>query len=680
MNSKKLKILYKKEIMDVIRDKKTVFTMVVLPIILYPVLFLVVMQVIMLINQSQQEKTYYIAYDKVSDEYRNLLDDWISGKEDELDYVIKEVESVDPKKDLDDEVINAYITVKETEGQVVYEINYLSAVTDSSVVCGMLKEEISSLAKKMAEENAVKAGLDVKQVLYPIEKTSVDLSTNESAMGSILGSVIPFLLITSILMGAMYPAIDATAGEKERGTLETLLTLPVNNLEMIMSKFLSVATIAVVSVLINVASMGVIAIYLFATMSSLTEGTAEFHAGSFVPAILISIVCVIAFSLFMSALVMCVCAFAKSFKEANNYVTPLTLVVMFTGYIGFIPNVELDMKTALIPVANICLLMKSLLVFKYDFILILLVLLSNIIYAFIAVWFLGRIYDSESILFGESLSGIKLFERRKNIKKGSIPSVQESILVFVVMLLLSVYVGGIMSLNNVRMGIIVPQIIIVSLPVLASIYIKGDLKKIFALHMPKGKDVVGSFFLLLGAGSLSLLISNLLNFVLKDEVEGVTDIYTSLVDGLPFGMALLLMALLPAVCEEMLFRGYMFTAFRQKMSLWKAILFVSVLFGVSHMSLVKLIPTAVLGAGLAYAFYKADSILVSLMMHFLNNALATYVLYYGDKITFLNEKRFELPLMVGMAALAVLFIPAGVKILNKRKKKLGEESEEKGNC
>lgn len=668
MNTKKLKTLYKKEIMDVIRDKKTVFTMVVLPIILYPVLFLVVMQVMMLINTNQQEKTYHIAYDKVSDEHRIALNDWISGKEDELDYVIKEVESVNPKKDLDDEVISAYITVEETDGQVIYKVNYLSAVTDSSVVSGMLKEEISSLAKKKAEENAVKAGLDVKKVLYPIDNKKNDLSTNESAMGSILGSVIPFLLITSILMGAMYPAIDATAGEKERGTLETLLTLPVNNLEMIMSKFLSVATIAVVSVLVNVASIGVIAVYLFATMSSLTEGTAEFHVGSFVPAILISVVCVIAFSLFMSALVMCVCAFAKSFKEANNYVTPLMLVVMFTGYIGFIPNVELDMKTALIPVANICLLMKSLLVFKYDFALILMVLLSNIIYAFIAVWFLGRIYDSESILFGESLSGIKLFERRKNIKKGSFPSVQEGLLVFVVMLLLSVYVGGIMSLKNVKMGIIVPQIIIISLPILASVYIKGDLKKIFRLHIPKGKDVIGSFVLFLGVGSLSLLVSNVLGLVLKSEVEGLTDMYTSLVDGLSFVPALLLMALLPAICEELLFRGYLFTAFRQKMSLWKAIVLVSVFFGISHMSLAKLIPTAILGMGFAYAVYKADSIFVSSMMHFLNNAFATFVLYYGNKIAFFNEERFAVPTMAGLLIMSVLCIPAGAMILKRGKK------------
>lgn len=668
MNYKQLKTLYKKEIMDVIRDKKTILTMVVLPVILYPVLFLVIMQVMTMINNSQQERTYYIAYAQVEEENRKALNDWIAGEEDGLSYIIKEVESDNPKEDLEKENIDAYITASITDSQVVYEIHYLSAVTNSSTVSDMLEEEIDAYGKKIAEENAAAQGLDVKKVLYPVTSTLSDQSSNESSIGSILGSIIPFLLITSILMGAMYPAIDATAGEKERGTLETLLTLPVGNMELIMSKFLSVATIAVVSVFINVLSMGGIAAYLYATINSLSEGAGAFSLGSFVPAILISIVCIIAFALFMSAVVMCICAFAKSFKEANNYVTPLTLVVLLTAYIGFIPNVELSATTAIIPVANICLLMKNLLVFKYDFALILMVLLSNVIYAFVAVWFLGKIYNSESILFGESASGIKLFERRKNIKKGSLPTIQESLLVLVVALLLMVYLGGIMSLSHPVMGVVVPQFFIGVLPVLACIYIKGNAREIFKLNIPKGKDLLGSVCLYLGAGSLSLLISNLLSMAFPDNSQGLNEEYAKLLDGISFVPALLLIALIPAVCEELMFRGYMFTAFRQKMSLPKAIFFVSVLFGISHMSLIKIIPTAVLGAALAYAIYKADSIAASSLIHFLNNAVSVFILYYGSNIAFLNEEQMGVPLMIGLMVLSVIFIPAGVWILNSRKK------------
>lgn len=667
MNRKQLKTVYKKEIMDVLRDKKTILTMVVLPIILYPLLFVVIMQVMMMINSSQQEHTYYIAYNEVTDADREALNDWIDGEEDKLKYSIKTVESDNPQKDLEDEVIDAYITTTVTESQIRYNIHYLAAVTNSSLVSDMLEEEIDSYAKHLAEKNAVAEGLDVERILYPVKASLQDHSSNESAIGSILGSIIPFLMIVSIMMAAMYPAIDTTAGEKERGTLETLLTLPVGNAELIMGKFLSVATLAVVSVFINVLSMGGIAAYLYATMHSLAEGLGDFRLGTFLPAILISVVCIIAFALFMSAVVMCICAFAKSFKEANNYVTPLTLVVMLTGYIGFIPNVELTAKTALIPVANICLLMKNLLVFKYDFSLIIVVLLSNIIYAFIAVWFLAKIYNSESILFGESASGIKLFERRKNIKKGSLPTVQESLLILVVALLLMVYVGGIMSLSNPVWGVVLPQLFIGLLPVLACLYIKGDVREIFGLRFPRGRDLVGGVFLYLGVGSLALLVSNLLSMAFPGDSTTLNEEYKTLLEGMPFVLALLLIALMPAICEELLYRGYMLTAFEQRFSLNKAILLVAVLFGISHMSLIKLLPTAILGVALAYAMHQSKSIVVSGLVHFLNNGMAVVLLYYGDQISFLQDETLGLPLLLILLGLSVVCIPVAVCMLGRMK-------------
>lgn len=668
MNYKQLGTLYKKEILDVIRDKKTILTMVVLPVLLYPLLFLVIMQVMTMVMDEQEASTYYIAYDNVSEEHKQALNDWIAGDEDELEYILEEKKSSNPKEDLKNEEIDAYITVEETESQVSYEIHYMYATTNSNTAAGMLEEEIESLSTKVAEDNARAEGMDVDKVLYPIVATMDDQSSNESSVGSMLGGIIPFLLITSIVMGCIYPAIDATAGEKERGTLETLLTLPVGNMELIASKFLSVATIAVVSVMMNVLSMGIVVVYLYSTMTSLSDGANEMELVTFIPAILITVVCVVAFSLFISAITMIVCAFAKSFKEANNYVTPISLVVMLTGYVGIIPTIELNATTALVPVVNICLLIKNLLVFKYDFTLIVLVLLSNIIYAFISVWVLSKIYNSESILFGESLSGIQLFEKRSNIKKGSLPSVQESLLIMVVALLLMVYVGGIVSTSaSLSVGLVVQQAFIGVLPVLAAIYIKADMKRTFALKLSMGKNFVGAILLGVGGISLNLVTSSLLSAAFPSDSEGLNEQYMALLDGVPFVLGLLLMALLPAVCEELMYRGYMLTAFKNRMSLSKAIVIVSLLFGVSHMSMIKILPTAILGAALAYIVHKTGSIFHSSLVHFLNNALAVIMLYYGAEIAFLNDEAMTIPLMVGMTVIAVICIPLGVFMLRGKK-------------
>lgn len=662
MNYDQLRTLYKKEILDVIRDKKTIFTMVVLPILLYPMLFLIAMQVVSFVNSQKEERTYLIAYDHVPEEQSRELNEWMESDEDGLEYLMKEVVSEDPAKDLEKEEIDAYLTVREEEGQVIYEVHYLFSVSNSSAAADMLEEEIQSLAKHIAESNAEAAGLNIKEVLYPVVSEKVDASSDESALGSILGGIVPFLMITSILMGAMYPAIDATAGERERGTLETLLTLPVGNMELIMSKFLSVATLAVISVFANVLSMGLVAAYMFATMSALSESAATIHFGSFVPAILIAIVCVMAFALLMSAVVMCICAFARSFKEANNYVTPVTLVVMLISYIGFIPNVELSATTALIPVANICLLLKALLVFKYDFSMIFIVLMSNVLYSFVAVRILAGLYNSESVLFGESMSGVKLFERRKNLKPGGVPSAPEGFLVFIVAILLLVYLGGLVSLAYPLAGVFVPQLFLAVLPILASFYIKGDMKRIFRLTLPKPKHLLGAVVLMAGTGSVVLLLANLLTSLFPDSSQGVNAEFETILEGIPFWGAVIMIALLPAICEELMFRGYLLTAFQGKMSVVKAGLVVSVLFGFSHMSLIRFLPTMLLGMALALAAYKSGSLVVSGLMHFMNNSVSMFILYYGDKLEFADEA--TLPMIVAMLFVGVVCVPAGMWLLD----------------
>lgn len=664
MNTRQLKTLYKKEIMDVVRDKKTIFTMVLLPVILYPLLFLIVMQVMTMILSNQETQTYYVAYSGVSEEDKTALETFIAGEEDGYDYVIETKQSENPQQDMQEEKIDAYITTSVMEDQIVYEIHYLSAVTDSANVSEMLEKEISALSQKTAERNAKEAGLNVTRMLHPVKAVMTDCSSNESSMGSLLGSFIPFLLITGIMTGCMYPAIDITAGEKERGTLETLLTLPVGNLEFIISKFLSVATVSIVSVFINVISIGGIVVYLYQTVMSLAKDMGSFRLSTFLPAIAISVVCIIAFALFMSAVVMCICAFAKSFKEANNYITPLTVVVMLTAYVGFIPSIELSAKTAMIPVANICLLMKNLMVFKYDFSLILIVLFSNMLYAFVAVWFLSRVYDSEAILFGESFSGMRLLECRKNIKKGSLPTIQESLFIWLVALLLMVYAGGMLSLSHPIAGVAIPQCVFGALPVLACLYMKGNVKKTFMLRIPKMRNLAGGVILMLGAGSISLLLSSVLSSWFPENSEGLNSEYMQMLDGLPFWAALLLIALLPAVCEELLFRGYMFSAFRGKMRLCNAMLLVSLLFAISHMSLIKVIPTAMLGVALAYGAYCSDSVITSALMHFLNNGFSVFVLYYGTEISLFQSETFSGLLLLGVAIVAT---PLGYAILKKGK-------------
>ncbi|MBO5488910.1 MAG: CPBP family intramembrane metalloprotease, partial [Eubacterium sp.] len=417
----------------------------------------------------------------------------------------------------------------------------------------------------------------------------------------------------------------------------------------------------------NFLSIGAIVAYLVATLKELHVAGTDFSIGSFVPAILISILCVACFALFMSAVVMCVCAFAKSFKEANNYITPIALVVLMISYVGFVPSIELNRITAMIPVANISLLIKNLLVFKYDFSMIILVLCSNVAYALLAIGVLSRIYHSEALLFGDSALGITLFERRKNIQKGAMPSIQDGLFVIVITFLLVVYLGGILSLKMPILGIFVPQACMMLIPLMVCWYTKGKVGKIFSLKMPKIRELLASLVLYIGVGSLSMVMSEGLSRFFPGEAESVGYTYGQVLGDVPFPVALLVIAVLPAICEEMMFRGYLLTSFSGKMKAFPAMLLVAGLFACSHMSLIKLLPTFVLGMALCYAVYQTKSIVCSALMHFLNNALSVGILYYGDMISWLQDETMANKVIIDLFIIAVLCIPMGIMLLRERR-------------
>lgn len=633
MNMKNIKSLYKKELLDVIRDKKTVIMMVVVPIILYPLLIIVSLQMMAAITTNMSRHSYQIGiYDEndVNIDYRNTpfmdYDYW--GLEDYSLHVLEDIGN--PQEALENEDLDAYIKIINRNGKDYFEIHYLSSVTNSNYAAGKVFEWLSDFSNLITDEKLDELGLDSDEILKPIEISYEDASTNEETAGSLLSSILPFMLIVSLLMGTMYPAIDTTAGERERGTLETLLTLPVTNSEIIVSKFLVVATIGIISALLNIISISGVGVYMYNMASSYTDTSGGISLGLFAPAILVGILCVFAFAVFISAITMCVTAFAKTYKEANNYITPLSLVVMFASFIGFIPNIKLNERIALIPVANISLLIRDMLSFKYDAKVVFLVLLSNVFYGLAAIWVLGKIYNSEAILFGESAAGVQIFERRKNIKAGGVPELGDTVLVLFITLFAMIYIGGAIQLKLGYYGVLGTQLIVLTIPLLAAIYTKKDIKKTFRLKPCKVRYIFGGILMIIGGIFLGLVINAVVGVLFPKSAQDASGLQASLL-GDNFIAMLLVVALVPAICEEMMFRGYVLTAFENKFKPKTAIIISACLFGLYHMSIVRFFVTAFIGILICYVAYKSKSLIPGMIMHFINNGLSCITMYYPEK-------------------------------------------------
>ena len=670
MNIKMIKILLKKELLDVFRDKKTVIMMLVIPVILYPAIFIGALQVSAAISSRMEEQIYKIAADTKNDDAfysRLLLEN--NAADDSCHLEITDANDItDYKTALGNGDIDAFITGTKKDGKMCYDIYYLSSEANSEHAKGIILEIFDEYSKELTEEKLEALGLDSHAILAPVSYEEQDTASSEQSLGSILGSILPFMLVISLLMGTMYPAIDTTAGERERGTLETMLTLPVTNRELIVSKFLTVASIGIISAFLNILSMSGIAFYMYQIVDMQID-LQKFDATKFLPAILVGILAVLAFSLLISAVTMCVTSFARSYKEANNYITPLMLVIMLTGYIGFIPNVELTPTMAMAPVANICLLIKNMLVFKIDYMTVAIVLLSNIAYAVFAILFLSRIYDSESILFGDAKSGFQLFEKRSNLKKGGVPTMSDVWLVIALTIVLIIYAGSMLQLKFGLAGVLGTQIILLSVPLFLVVYTKKDIVQTYGFEKTGVSGYIGGIFLAVGMFLLNIVLSNWAAELFPESAANVTDTFSELMDG-NFIFVLFVIAAAPTVCEEMLFRGLIFHSMKARYRVSTAMVCTAVIFGIYHMSLVKLPATSLLGFILCYAVWMTDSIYPAMMMHFINNALSVILSMYGDK--FANTVFYKDELMLSdillLAGAGLICLTIGSVVLTKTRK------------
>lgn len=668
MSTRIIQTLVKKEMLDVFRDKKTVVMMLVIPIVLYPLIFLGVMQLMAFVSSSMQEQNYKIVVEaedegrflhkleefqkdtEAPDRTENTADDATAveeaagetaeaadaeSEEEEAgqSYEITVVDAgsiADYETALNEEEIDVYVSGQMKDGKMQYEAYYLSSVENSSYAAGIVMDVFDELKEDMTRQIITEQGMDVQVILEPIAYERQDIASSEQSIGNIIGSILPFMLVVSLLMGTMYPAIDTTAGERERGTLETILTLPVNNRQLIISKFITVAVIGMVSALLNILSMGVITLYMYKMLDMQTD-MGSFDLAKFIPAIFVCILAVFAFSLFISAVTMCVTSFAKSYKEANNYITPLMLVVMFVGYIGFIPNIEMTQTMAMIPVANICLLIKNMMAFKVDYGAIAVVLLSNVAYAVIAILFLSKIYDSEAILFADGKAGLQLFEKRSNLKKGGVPTVSDVWFVVAVTLLLVLYVGSLLQIRFGLAGVFGTQMILLLVPLLLVVYTKRDIRQTYGFARTKAVNFLGGALVSVGMVLLNLVITAALMKLFPQSADNVETLFTDLFESNVLA-AFFVIAVTPAVCEEMLFRGVIMHSLKAKYRVPSAIAVTAVLFGLYHMSLVKFIPTGLIGLLLCLVAWKADSIYPAMLMHFINNAISVIVSYYPEQV------------------------------------------------
>ncbi|MAE62817.1 MAG: hypothetical protein CMJ18_00975 [Phycisphaeraceae bacterium] len=641
-------VVLRRELRDVLRDRRTLFTMLVLPVLLYPALMLGFSQLTLSRVEKLRDRTYPVM---VTVAGQALIRDGQLPPEKSLASYVLEV-----KQFAFTSVDDPAAAVKNGDLMLAVDLpgdleRRLEAGLEVKIVPLHRSADDEARTVLSAFEGAVRKFRRDRLPLI-IDRGEGDQATPEQKGGHMFGGMLAMMVIMMAMTGSFYPALDVAAGEKERGTLETLLLSPASRLELVIGKYLTVLTVAVLAALMNLGSMAV----TFAGFSNIVAKAGGSASFSISGAALVVILCglLIMAGLF-SAICLALSTFARTYKEGQAYLTPALLVVMPLAMVGLLPDMQIDEGLALIPVANMALLMKGLLVGEFPPTEIMLTMGSLLMFALVALLWTASLFSREEVLFRE---GNQLFGLRPppGVPRPERPAPQVAILGVLLGLVWMVHAGGFVHGAGVAWTITVPLLglaaVALALPRLSMVRLRSGLQ----LNPPPPMGWAAGVLLGAGGVGLTLGVAALQRLVLGEPdasaLGPLPDLFAeSLV------VLILVAAVVPGIAEELLFRGLVLQGFRSAAKDRGAIIISAVLFGVFHLSIHRFFPQATLGLLLGVLAVQTRSIWPSVVAHAVHNG----VLVSWAKIANDGERaEVEEPIMlypVGvLVAVAALYI------------------------
>ncbi len=393
-------VIFKKEIMDTLRDRRTIIMMIVIPLVVFPLIMNLMVRITTSQTKKAQEKVLKVGLishgnaaefraklfarpDMLVDENLNEADISDLIQRNRKDFVLVFAEDFDQKI---------------TEGKTGEVRLYFKASSENEIARRRLSKMLNDFEEAVVALRLHELNLE-KSFLHALEIKEHDLASTKEKIGEYIGGFIPYIFVIFCFLGAMYPAIDLAAGEKERATIETLLASPASRMQIVIGKFLVVTLAGIISAVIAILG-------LFLSVKQITRipqhildeiiRIIEWKSVALLLSLLIPL-CV-----FFAAVLLSISIFARTFKEAQSAMAPMNFVVIVPAAIGIIPGIKLNTTTALIPILNVSLATRQIIAGTIKIGLLLEVYLSLFILAGLSLYFCTHWFKRESVIFRAS--------------------------------------------------------------------------------------------------------------------------------------------------------------------------------------------------------------------------------------------------------------------------------------
>ena len=503
------------------------------------------------------------------------------------------------------------------------EILYSTANDKSQIAHARLLAVLDRWTQRISDDNLATSGVS-RIAMQPFLVESADVADADYRGASMWSKILPVLLLLWALTGAFYPAVDLCAGEKERGTLETLLCSPAARSEIVVGKLATIMLFSIVTAVLNLLSVGITGWMVAAQLPGF--GLPPLTA---IAALMIALVPI---SALFSALCLALAAFARSTKEGQYYLMPLLLATMPLVILPMSPGVELNLGNSLIPVTGVVLLLRSVLEGNYwqaaQFSPV--VAAVTLTACLLSIRWAVDQFNSESVLFreGERLD-VGLWLRHLLRDRKATPNVTGAVFCSMVIILVRFFMSFSMTQPGdfggfARMALITQLVVILTPVLLMTVILTSSPRATLLLKFPAWRTIPAALFLAVFLHPLVNVLQTAVTElypVSEGAKNALADIQQMLVHA-NIWQLLLVIAIVPAICEELAFRGFILSGFRHIGYKWRAIVLSAFFFGIIHGVLQQSLLACLVGVVLGYLAVQSSSILPCMVFHLAHNSLA----------------------------------------------------------
>ncbi len=384
-----IQAIYRKEMLDLLRDRRTLISMLVVPLVVFPLIMQVALRLTSRIEERSEieAKTLGIAAHVSTPAVRDAL----------AKIGLPIIDRDDLPSSVEKKAVAA--AVEEIPGTPTQMHIYVDGSNPTSSAAGdKIRIALDELKDREIRGSLRNSGIPAS-VLTPFTVKRTNIAGARKMAGSIWGTMLPYLLLLLMFTGGMYPIIDMTAGEKERKTLEAFLASPASRQEIVLGKIFAAMTAIFLTAMLTLGSM----VYSLKNVKLSSKSEELKHMMDTIPldphTIGMIAVILIPMSIFAASLMFTIALFARSFKEGQSYLTPLALVVIFPAMLGGLPGFELTPALSMVPIFNASMMIRSVLLGDASMLNFAVTVGSNVLYAGIAFLIATRMFQRESVLF-----------------------------------------------------------------------------------------------------------------------------------------------------------------------------------------------------------------------------------------------------------------------------------------